>query len=315
MKKALITGVSGFVGSHLSEYLLSQGIEIIGITHPKFKSDNLKTFIHKIDIRTCNIMDKRNLKKTIENEQFDYVFHLAAFSSPTQSVKDPQETIENNVICQLNLLEILSKMKTSAKILIIGSSEEYGDVENKYIPVNEEAPLNPATPYAVSKITQDFLGLQYFLHQNLKIVRVRPFNHIGPRHSTAFVIPAFASQIAQIEKVGKGQLKVGNLDAWRDFTDVRDICRAYLLALDKGKLGDVYNIGSGNVYKIADILEKLISFSSAKIKVVQEESLMRENDTKKVVCDFSKFKNDTGWQPKISIDTTLFDTIEYERKK
>ena len=315
MKKALITGISGFVGSHLTEYLLAQRITILGITHPEAKFDNLKSVIKKIEIESCNVLNKNHLRKILKKQNFDYVFHLAAFPSPQQSFEDPKSTLENNIIGQLNLLEVLSKEKSKAKILIVGSSEEYGNVDKQNSSVDEKVPLNPITPYAVSKVAQDFLGLQYFLHRNLKIVRVRPFNHIGPRQSTAFVVPSFASQIAKIENKGIGTIHVGNLDSWRDFTDVRDICSAYFLALEKGKLGEVYNIGSQKAYKISNILKKLISFSNAQVKIVKDKKFSQKTDVKKIICDASKFKLDTGWRAKISIETSLFDTMEYERRK
>lgn len=315
MKKALITGISGFVGSHLANYLTSQDIAVFGISHPSQKSNGVIKIRKKSVIYKCDILNKRNLKQVLGTEQFDLIFHLAAFSSPTQSILNPLETLENNIIGQVNLLEVLSEMKSYAKILIVGSSEEYGSVDEKNSPVNESTPLSPNTPYSISKLTQDFTGFYYYLHRNLNIVRVRPFNHIGPGQSTNFVVPALAAQIAKVSKGRLEIIKVGNLDSWRDFTDVRDICRAYLLSLEKGKKGEVYNLGSGNSYKIADILERLIGFSKMNIEVVADEKLIREGDTKKIVCDFSKFNKVTGWKPEIPIDITLFDTLKYEIAK
>lgn len=315
MKKALITGISGFVGSHLTELLLSQDFGVYGIAHPDHGTTHIEDFIKDIILYRGDLQEKTFVNKILQNNKFDYIFHLAAYSSPPQSFKDPKGTIENNLFSQMNLLEAAVKSKSTAKILIVGSSDEYGDVEEKYLPVKENTPLAPTTPYAVSKIAQDFLGLQYFLHHKLNILRVRPFNHIGPRQSTNFVVPAFASQIAQLENIGGGQIKTGNLETSRDFTDVRDMVRAYLLALEKGKVGDVYNLGSSHSYKIADILKKLLSFSKVKIRVKTEQTLLRSQDTENVYCDFTKFKRDTGWQPTIPIGKTLFDTIEYERNK
>lgn len=315
MKKALITGISGFVGSHLTELLLSRDFGVYGIAHPDHGTTHIDDFIKDIILYRGDLQEKTFVDKILQDNKFDYIFHLAAFSSPPQSLKDPKGTIENNLFSEMNLLDAAFKNKSMAKILIIGSSDEYGDVEKQYLPINEDTPLAPTTPYAVSKIAQDFLGLQYFLHHKLKTIRVRPFNHIGPRQSTNFVVPAFASQIAHLEKTGGGQLKTGNLESSRDFTDVRDMVRAYLLALEKGKVGDVYNLGSSHSYKIADILKKLLAFSKVEIEVKTEKSRMRDQDTENVYCDFTKFKRDTGWQPTIPIEKTLFDTIEYERDK
>lgn len=313
--KAIITGVSGFVGSHLAQLLLTKKIEVIGINHPKYSTNNLKGFADKISIVTCDLLDKKSLKEKIKNSgSVDYIFHLAAYSSPSKSFENPKETIENNLFGELNLLEILKDLNSKAKILIVGSADEYGEVNQKYLPVNESTPLNPNSPYAVSKVAQDFLGLQFYLNSKLNVIRVRPFNHIGPRQSSAFVVSSFASQIAKLEKKGGGILKVGNLDSWRDFTDVRDMCEAYYLTLSKGMVGEVYNLGSGKAYKIADILEKLISFTKIDIKVEQDQKLYRKTDVKKIICDNSKFTKQTGWKPKWTIHRTLFDTIEFERQ-
>lgn len=314
MKKALITGAAGFVGSHLSECLVASGIEVHGLIHPEHPPQHEKALERKIKIIKCDILKKQDLANILKNENFEYVFHLAAFSSPPQSFINPKETLENNIIGELNLLDILAKITSKAKILIVGSSDEYGNPPARYSSINENTPFTPESPYAVSKIAQDMLGLQFYLRHKLSTIRVRPFNHIGPGQSKAFVVPAFASQIAKLEKSGGGEILVGNLNSWRDFTDVRDTARAYLLALEKGEPGDVYNIGSGKAYKIADILKELISFSKVEIKVKQDPKLIREIDIEKMCCDFSKFKKQTGWYPKIPITKTLFDTIEYERQ-
>ena len=315
MTKALVTGVSGFVGSHLVEYLISQDINVTGFAHPNHPLDNLNDIKNKIKIIKINILNKSSLEKNLETEKFDYIFHLAAFSSPSQSFKNPKETLENNILGQLYLLESLAKNKSKSKVLIIGSADEYGEVKEEKLPINEETNFAPASPYAVSKVAQDMLGLQFFLHHKLHIVRVRSFNHIGPRQSKAFVVPAFASQIAELEKTNGGKIKVGNLNSWRDFTDVRDIVRAYLLALQKGIPGEVYNIGSGKLFKIEEILKILLSFSKAKIEVIKDKSRIRLTEIQKSSCDFTKFKKQTGWEPIIPIAKTLSDTIEFERNK
>ena len=313
MKRALITGIGGFVGNHLTNYLLAQEVKVEGFIHPKHKIQ--ESLAQGVKLKVCDLLDKKKVASAVNSTNYDYVFHLAAFSSPAASFTSPQQTLKNNIFCQLNLLEALAGVKSAAKILIVGSSEEYGNIDSKYLPVNENAPLAPVSPYAVSKVAQDMLGYQFFLNKNLNIVRVRPFNHIGPCQSHAFVVSSFASKIAELEKKGGGTMRVGNLATFRDFTDVRDIVRAYFLALVKGELGEVYNIGSGKAYKIADILKKLISFSKSEIKVVVDKKLFRRAEIEKIYCDFSKFHRTTGWQTRIPIDASLFDTIEYERRK
>lgn len=314
MKKALITGAAGFVGSHLTEHLLNKGIDVIAVVHPDHSISNLNHLKDMITIINADLTKKSDFNK-ISKLDTDYIFHLAAFSSPTESFKYPKETLENNIFCELYLLEMLASINSRAKILIVGSSDEYGNVKNGNKPINENATLEPASPYAVSKVAQDMLGYQFFLNHGLKIVRVRPFNHIGPRQSTSFVVPAFASQIAIIEQKGEGVIKVGNINTYRDFTDVRDIVRAYLLALDKGCEGEVYNIGAGIAYKIADILGKLISLSTAEIRIKEDKRLMRKGDVQKIYCDYSKFYQTTGWKPQLDLNKTLSDTINYERSK
>jgi len=315
MKKALITGISGFVGSHLAELLLSENIEVHGYAHPKHSRDNIKHLEEKINLAYLDLLDKKSLEENLGKNSFDYIFHLAAFSSPSQSFDNAKDTLKNNIFAQLSLLEAAVKTKSKATILIVGSSDQYGAVSRQYLPIKEETPFAPTSPYAVSKIAQEMLGLQFFLHDNLSVVRVRPFNHIGPRQSKVFVVPAFASQIAALEKKGGGEIKIGNLNSFRDFTDVRDIVRAYLLALENGEAGEVYNIGSGHTYKIEDILNQLISLSSVEIKVKVDNSLIRIKDVNKIYCDPTKFQKKTGWNPKIPISKTLSDTIEYERSK
>src|SRR3990167_9398063 len=315
MKKALVTGIAGFAGSHLAEFLLSKKIEVFGFYLPGHSTENVDHIKDKIELISCDLINKKDVEDKISRIKPDYVFHLAAFASPAQSFKNPRQTLENNIVGQLNLLESLVKIKSHAKILIIGSADEYGNVDPKNLPIAEQTPFAPPSPYAVSKVAQDLLGLQFFLHHKLNIVRVRPFNHIGPRQSSSFVVAAFASQIAQLEKKGGGTIRVGNLETWREFTDVRDMVRAYLLTLEKAKVGSVYNIGTGKPIKIAQILKILLSLSYVKIKVVIDKQLYRPVDIVKIYCDSSKFRKECGWRPKINIEKTLSDTIDYERGK
>src|SRR3989344_2342376 len=200
MKKALITGIAGFAGSHLSEFLLSKKIKVFGFYLPGHSTENVDHIKDKINLIACDLLNKKDVEDKVSKLNPDYVFHLAAFASPAQSFKNPRQTLENNIVGQLNLLEALVKIKSQAKILIVGSADEYGNVDASDLPIAEDTSLAPPSPYAVSKVAQDLLGLQFFLHHNLNIVRVRPFNHIGPRQSASFVVAAFASQIAQASK-------------------------------------------------------------------------------------------------------------------
>lgn len=316
-KKILITGATGFVGSHLAEYLVDKynDNEFYGTYLSDSSLKNLEAVRNHINLTKLDLSNEKEVFELIEKIKPSTIFHLAAMSSAADSFSSPAESIINNIHSQVNILEGVRKLNlVDSKILIISSAEVYGDVDKNDLPIDENVNFRPTNPYAVSKLTQDFLGLQYFLSYNLKIIRVRPFNHIGPRQSPGFVVAAFAKKIVEIEKgKGNGVLTVGNLEAKRDFTDVRDMVKAYDLAVSIGVLGEVYNLGSGISYKISDILNKLLSLSKAEIKVEVDKSLFRSIDNPDLVCDAAKFKKLTGWTPEIGIDTTLKDTLDYWR--
>ncbi|OGH21615.1 MAG: hypothetical protein A2629_01785 [Candidatus Levybacteria bacterium RIFCSPHIGHO2_01_FULL_41_15] len=315
MKKALITGISGFAGSFLTEHLLEKKIRVSGIYVDEKSLVNLDKIKNDIQLFRLDLLKGKKVLDLVSQIKPDYVFHLAALTAPKNSFDSPFETIENNVKAQLNILESVRKLNLlKTRILVISSGEVYGIVKREDLPIDESTPLMPLNPYAVSKITQDFLGLQYHLSYKLRIVRVRPFNHIGPRQSEHFAVGAFAKKIAEVEKgIKEPVLPVGNLSSRRDFTDVRDMVRAYLLALEKGKEGEVYNIGSGVSYAISEILDRLLTLSRVEIKIRKDESLMRPVDNPELVCDRTKFSNLTGFRPTIPIEKTLEDTLDYWR--
>lgn len=313
MKKALITGISGFAGGYLAAQLLkNDNYELVG-TYTSAKShDNLDS---KIKLVQVNLQEEKSVSDLITSEKPDYIFHLAALASPKNSFDNPTETFTNNILMQINVLEAVRKFLPSVKLLTISSAEVYGKVAEEDLPIDEETPFNPTNPYAVSKLAQDYITYQYYLSNKLDVVRVRPFNHIGPRQSLSFVVAEFAKRIADIEKGKENTMKVGNLKTKRDFTDVRDMVRAYEMAMEKGEAGEVYNIGSGKCYLISDILNKLISLSNKKIEVVEDANLLRPNDNPELLCDYSKFHKLTGWEPEIPIEKTLQDTLDYWRNQ
>jgi GDP-4-dehydro-6-deoxy-D-mannose reductase len=316
MKKVLITGITGFAGSYLAEHLLSTKKYDVSGTYLFEKSlINIENIKNKINLIKADLSEEKSVFEVVKNVSPSIVFHLAALTSPAESFKNPIKTLNNNISLQINLLEAIRKYNLiDTKIMIASSADVYGRVTKENLPIDEETPLMPTNPYSISKIAQDFLGLSYFLSYNLKIIRVRPFNHIGPRQSPSFVVSSFAKQIAEIEKKQKEPyLSVGNLEAKRDFTDVRDMVNAYILAVEKGENGDVYNIGSGVSYRIFDILNKLISMSSVKIEIKKNASLLRPNDDPELVCDNHKFNQLTGWKPRITLEETLKDTLDYWR--
>ncbi|MBI5123189.1 GDP-mannose 4,6-dehydratase [Candidatus Roizmanbacteria bacterium] len=313
MKKVLITGIGGFAGSHLRDFLLTKKDLTVFGTDLR-KSDPAQN--PKALICTVDLTDYHGVVKIIAEIKPDYIFHLAALTSPAKSFSHPYDTLENNIKAEINLLEAVKNEKLKARILIIGSGDEYGLVKPEENPVSENQPLRPTSPYAVSKITQDFLALQYALTYKMDIVRVRPFNHIGPRQSPGFVVCAFAKQIAEIEKGKKKPvISVGNLSAVRDFTDVHDMVEAYYLTLLKGKTGEVYNLGSGKGYKMKEILNLLLSRAHKKITIQIGQSLLRPIDNPILVCDASKFYKLTGWKPKIALTDTLDTVLDYWRRK
>lgn len=316
MTKALITGITGFAGSYLAQHLLStKKYDVSGTYLFEESLINVKDIKDKLNLIKIDLSKEKNVLNIVKDISPSIIFHLAALTSPADSFKNPTQTLTSNIALQVNLLEAVRKNKLfDTKILIVSSADIYGIVKKEDLPIDENTPLMPTSPYSVSKIAQDFLGLFYFLSYKLKIVRVRPFNHIGPRQTPHFVVSSFAKQIAEIEK-GKRipTLHVGNLDSKRDFTSVKDMVNAYTLAIEKGKPGEVYNIGTGTSYKILDILNKLVLMSSSKIKIEKDDSLIRPNDNPELICNSNKFITLTGWKPQISIDKTLKDTLDYWR--
>lgn len=317
MKKILITGISGFAGSHLAEYLLfhDSSSQIIGTYLSESSASKLGKISTSITLVRIDLQDQQQVRDLITAEKPDVLYHLAALASPAESFKHPKETLLTNVVMELHLLESLRLADLrETRVLIVGSGETYGAVKQNQLPINEETPFSPASPYAVSKITQEYLSMQYARSYGLSLFRVRPFNHIGPRQTPFFVVASFAKKIAEIEK-GKEEpvLLVGNLETKRDFTDVRDIVRAYSLVTKKGTVGDVYNVGSGKSYQISEILDKLLGFARVPITVKTDDALLRPGDIPELVCDNTKIKEATGWEPKISLDQTLADTLDYWR--
>lgn len=310
--RSLITGVSGFAGSHLADYLASQpSAKVWGCD----RTDERRPFHPPaLRLRAVDVCDAAAVRVLLTECQPDHIYHLAGQAFVGSSWADPWDTLETNMRAQVNLLEAMRAVCPAARMLVIGSNEEYGRLQPEDLPVREITPLRPDSPYGVSKIGQDMLGLQYHLSYGLHIVRARPFNHIGPRQNPKFVAPAFASQIAALEAGRQPPiLRVGNLTARRDFTDVRDMARAYALALALGAPGEVYNIGSGRSRGIQELLDILLSYSTRSITVELDPARLRPSDVAEAVCDATKFKTHTGWAPTISFEQTLKDLLEYER--
>jgi GDP-4-dehydro-6-deoxy-D-mannose reductase len=252
----------------------------------------------------------------VQEARPEAVYHLAAQSSPAESLEDAWATIGNNLLAQLNLFEALLSAGLRPRVLVIGSSDEYGRVRPEELPTHENVPLRPTTPYAVSKVGQDVMGFQYFARHAMPIVRVRPFNHTGPGHDERFVVPSFARQLAQIEAgLREPVLHVGNLNVERDFTDARDMVRAYRLALTDGVPGEVYNLGRGRSVRIAQMVDELTTMCRVRVDTLVDPALLRPSDVPRQEADTRKFTSLTGWQPRIPWHTTLRDTFDFWREK
>ena len=316
-EKALITGITGFVGSHLAELLLAKGLEVHGIIRWRSKTENIDHIRKRLNLLEADMRDLHSLIETVEEVRPDYIFHLASQSFVPMSWKAPADTLETNITGTVHLFEAVRKSGCQPRIQVAGSSEEYGLVHPDEVPIRETNPLRPLSPYGVSKVATDLLGFQYFKSYGLKIVTTRAFNHTGPRRGEVFVTSNFARQIAEIEKgMREPVISVGNLNAQRDFTDVRDVVRAYWLSLQKCTPGETYNICSEKTMRIQEVLDLLLSLSKKKdIEVRPDPARMRPSDVEILLGDCSKFKKATGWKPEILFKKTMGDLLDYWRKK
>ena len=315
--RVLITGITGFVGSHLADYLVARGDdEVFGTRRWRSRMENIAHLRDRLTLLECDLHDPVSVRRVLAEARPDRLFHLAAQSYVPASWLAPGETVANNLLSQVNLLEAVRDLSLGSRIHIAGSSEEYGMVHPDELPIRETNPLRPLSPYAVSKVGQDLLGYQYWMSYRLHIVRTRGFNHSGPRRGEVFVTSNFARQIAEIEKGQREPvLWVGNLDAIRDFTDVRDMVRAYWLALERGEPGEVYNICSGRGYAVREVLELLLGLTSARIEVRPDPARLRPSDVPVLVGDCQTFRRVTGWEPTIPFEVTLKDLLDYWRQR
>ncbi|KKL97918.1 hypothetical protein LCGC14_1829630 [marine sediment metagenome] len=317
MKKALITGITGMAGSHLADYLLTVGdVKVFGTKRWRSREDNISQIKDSVTFYDCDLRDYKNVLETINKVKPDYIFHLAAQSFVPTSWESPAATIKDNAEMQVNVFEAVRELGIDPVIQIALSSEEYGLVLPDEVPMNEDNPLRPLSPYAVSKVTQDMMGYQYHQSYGLKVIRTRTFNHEGPRRGDVFVTSNFAKQIAEIE-TGKKKpvIEVGNLEAKRDWTDVRDIARAYWLAVNKCKPGDVYVLASGETRTVQEMLDTLLGFSDVNVEVKQDPKRMRPSDVEVLWGDYSKFNKATGWKPSIPFEKMMEDLLNYWRAK
>jgi GDP-4-dehydro-6-deoxy-D-mannose reductase len=314
--RVLITGIAGFAGSYLAEEVLQKGDEVFGICLACESLKNVERIRKNLVIFHGDITDFDRLLKTVKKIRPDQIYHLAALSSVGESFSQPLAMIENNIRGTLHLLEATRQLDRATKILVVGSSDMYGIVKPRETPIKEDRPLLPVSPYGVSKAAGDLLAYQYFKSYGIHAIRTRSFNHTGPRQRTGFVIPDFASQIAKIEKgLIPPVLKTGNLSSRRDLSDVRDVVRAYVWLMGKGKAGEAYNICSQKAYSIERLLDILCSLSKNRIKAVKNRKIKRPAEIPILWGSNAKIQKATGWKPRIPIEKTLEDTLDYWRRE
>ncbi len=313
--RVLVTGAAGFAGSHLLEHLVRQSnLAVHGIIH---RHD--RRIQHLLGQLTLHRGDLRNalwVSELIEQVRPDVTMHLAAQSDVQGSWRQPWATYELNIQSQLNLIEALRRWQPECRTLVVSSNEMYGLVQPEDLPIDEETPFRPNSPYGVSKIAQDMMALQYWYSHRLPTLRVRSFNHIGPGQSDDFAASAFARQIAEIELgLREPIVRVGNLNAERDYSDVRDVVRAYWLLIQHGQAGEAYNVGSGTHHPTRWLLDTLLSLTTVQVTVELDQTRLRPSDVPVSVCDNRRLVEITGWQPTYTLTDTMSDLLNSWREQ
>lgn len=307
---ALIIGGAGFVGNYLIEHLKNDKNWMVTAT----KLENEIIEQDNITIYNLNILDKHAISALLQNIKPDYIFHLAAQSSVSLSWKNPSLTIDVNIKGCVNLLDAIRELDYNPRTLLIGSGEEYGHILTNETPIIENNHIRPGNIYAATKACQNMIGKIYADAYQMDVIMVRAFNHIGPKQVPIFVVADFCKQVAEIEKgLREPIINVGNLSAKRDFTDVRDVVRAYSLLIEKGNVGETYNVGSGNAISIEEILKIILSYTTISIQVLIDPNKLRPVDIPIIEANIKKLQECTGWEPCITIEETIMDTLEYWR--
>ena len=318
IKKVIITGISGSGGSYLAEYIVNNHseVEVHGITrwHSASVKENLKNISKKIKEHECDLTDLSSIVKTLKDVRPDSIFHLAAHANVWASFVTPLAVLENNIMGTANLFEATRIAGIDPLIQLCSTSEVYGQVDPKNVPIKEDCPLNPASPYAVSKVAQDLLGYSYFVSYGMKIIRTRMFAYLNPRRKDLFAT-SFAMQVARIEAGLQKELLHGNLDSVRTIIDVRDAMESYWVALVKGRFGEIYNIGGHKTITVEEFLELLKKKAKCKIFTRLEPNLLRPSDVTLQIPDVSKFQKETGWKPKYSFEESVDFLLEHCRNE
>lgn len=314
--RILITGITGMVGSHLAEYVLAHhpDVEVHGMVRWRSPRANLVKVAGRVTLHEGELRDLHSLVRVLETVRPERIFHLAAQSYVSASFTAPADTLHTNVIGTTNLLDAVRLTGIDPRIHICSSSEVYGQVREDEVPIRESNEFRPASPYAVSKCGEDMIALQYFLSYGIKTIRTRMFTHTGPRRGEVFAESAFAKQIAEVEAgLRPNPIKVGNLNSVRTFADVSDAVRAYWLLLEKCPPGEVYNIGGERTMTVGEMLDVLIGMAGCRIRCEVDPALVRPSDVTLQIPDTSKFRAATGWEPKVPLETTLHNLLDYHR--
>lgn len=317
IKKALITGISGSGGSYLAEYITSnhQEVEVHGISrwHSTTKN-NLEAITDKVKVHECDLTDFGSVFRVLKKVEPDAIFHLASHANVRASFDIPLSVLQNNIMGTANLFEAVRTAKIEPIIQICSSSEVYGQVDKENVPIKEDCPLNPSSPYAVSKTTQDLLGVVYWRSYGMKVIRTRMFAYLNPRREDLFAT-SFARQVAGIELGLQKELLHGNLDSVRTIIDVRDAMESYWVAIEKGQAGEVYNIGGDTIIKVGEFLELLKKLAKCEVPCRQDPALLRPSDVTLQIPCTDKFRAATGWKPKYSFEESVAYLLEHCRKE
>jgi GDP-4-dehydro-6-deoxy-D-mannose reductase len=313
-RKALITGITGFVGSHLAESLLADGVAVVGLARSPQWAAGAEHLDDKVRVYVVELTDGDGLRRVFHDDRPDDVYHLAGLASVPVSLRDPRQAWEANFLGSQNVYRALERETPRSRLLSVSSGTVYGKPPSSQGPIHEGTPFDPATPYSQSKLAADLLGLQLARERGLNIFVARSFNHIGPRQAGEFAVADFARQIVECERSDQPVLRCGNLDVERDFLDVRDVVKAYRALMEQAEPGQAYNLASTKTHKLRTLVDLMIEQTGKRFSLLQEPSRFRSDDPDVIRVDTTKIRERTGWRPSIPLETTLRDVIAYCRE-
>jgi GDP-4-dehydro-6-deoxy-D-mannose reductase len=316
--RSLITGIGGFAGSHLADLLVAQGEEVHGTVREPSHTDLIEHLVERnqIDIYPVDIRDRGGMTDLLRDGRYDRIYHLAGVTFIPESVESPEETLDVNLRGTLSLFEAVRAATPTARVLFVSSAAAYGDLDDPSRPVEEATPFRPINPYGFTKAAGDLMAYQYVRQHGLDIVRARPFNHTGPRQAPVFVCSEFAKAVAEMEEGRRPpEITVGNLETGRDFTDVRDMVRGYVLLLDRGRTGRSYNLASGRATKVRDILGTLTRLAKTDVRIIEDRTKFRTGEVPSIVGSADKAAREIAWRPEIPLEQTLSDLLGWWRSR